>query len=131
MILTVPVQIDLSRPVGWVVAGLVIVLAVWGSFGLLRQARRLWRRGRPAERDWRRPPDGSGGARGDLWSGGGGNFRRWLGTGREPRSEGMRQHLLDALLICSLLGNGVVAYLYRGELIVLGERLRGWLASAL
>lgn len=130
MILTVPVQIDLSSPFGWVVAGIVIVLAIWGSFGILRQARRLWRRSRLGQSDWRRPPDGSGGARGDLWSGGGENFRRWLRSGRGPPGGNMGKPLVDILLIGGLLGNAVVAYFYRAELIAIGTGWWDTLASA-
>lgn len=46
MVLTVPVQIDLSSPLGWAVAAVVAVAAVWGAIGLLRHARALWRRPR-------------------------------------------------------------------------------------
>ena len=41
MIPTVPIQIDLGSPLGWVLAGIVAVLAIWGALGLLQQARRL------------------------------------------------------------------------------------------
>ena len=131
MMTTVPVQTHLGSPLGWVLAGIVAVLAIWGAFSPLQEARWLCQRRRlGSQHDWRRLPDGSSRARGDLWSGGGENFRRWLGFGFGPRVRSKRSPLLDALLTCSLLGNVFIAYLYRTELIAIGYRLRDRLASA-
>ena len=131
MIVTVPAQVHFGSPLSWVLAGIVAMLAIWGAVGLLQEARGLWQRRRLGSRhDWRRPPDGSGQARGDLWSGEGENFRQWLGKGMGLRGRRMRSPLLDALLVCSLLGNMFVAYLYRADIITITHRLWDRLTSA-